>query len=1040
MRIEEVSGEGARLAIAYGDGLPEADPSVSLAKALVAASERFPDGKFAYVGSGSDPVFTSYARTLERARRIAQGLRRRGIGPGDKLILYCRRGWNFIPAIWASFLTGAIPVAIARDDSNRHQLRTLTAVMDRIRAVLDSPHLVADDLDETALRRLRFDSVHASALSMLEAEEPAEVAHDAAPDDLALLVLTSGTTEQPNLVSLSARAVLARWWPVLPVHEEATGFLSCWPFDHVMGMGLASPNLPLKAYLPTDRFVQSPTLWLDAIDRLPVTHATMTNFGMALIARGVAAAPDRTWDLGRLRKIGVGGEAIDKDTCRRFCDALRPFGLRPDAVILGYGLSECGPVVGGSRHFSFEEADEAKSFIALDRPTRGHAVRVMHEDDTPCVEGEIGGVEVKGPTMASGYFGDPEAAASLFTPDGWLRTGDLGFLRDGCLTVTGRVKETIIVNAQKYACAEIEAAALSIGGIDAAFAVACDDLFRQELPNGHARFAVFVVAPTVAPDGFADLARRLRLAIRKEFGFAPAYVVPIADDEVPRTQLGKVQRLELARRLRDGGFDDRLAPIGPLIPGAATARQADFATEAERLVSAMFATHLGHDDFGLDQDFFELGGDSLAANSLVHDVEATFGRPLPEELLHDRTSVRRLAAHFGGDVGGDGVIPPGRTAAKARPRRGAGDRLAPEVETRLRKLTAKWAGERVGGDGLMRGLNWGGTKRPIFCCLQSDREFRLLAEHLGPDQPVYAMRSGHIVMNYRNRGIALLARRYIEDLLTVDNTGPYVIAGVCQGGIVAIEMARQIQGSGRDVQLLLVLDASLPGLVKRQPYEGRVALFVSRRSRFSPYRQFRSPEAGWRKLAPAGVQLEVLECDHLGVFTPQMMPDLAEKFRSVLSWASGPPAPRPGVVGGLPKSAYSAGLVVPRRLKLAPAQRFAIDVEVTNSGSSHWAPTNESGIALGNHWLRRDGEIHIWADGRVGLADGVAPGGTVTLSLSMTAPAEPGEYLLEIDLVEEGVTWFKDRGSHCAFIEIEIARHGLAGQAALSLRRLVAGR
>jgi acyl-coenzyme A synthetase/AMP-(fatty) acid ligase len=117
-----------------------------------------------------------------------------------------------------------------------------------------------------------------------------------------------------------------------------------------MGMSIASPNLPQKASLSPDRFAASPTAWLDAVERFGVTHATMTSSGMAMVEREAATA-GRYWDLRSLRKLGVGAEAISPRACGRFIAALAPFGLRKVAVILGYGLSECGPVVGGAAPF-----------------------------------------------------------------------------------------------------------------------------------------------------------------------------------------------------------------------------------------------------------------------------------------------------------------------------------------------------------------------------------------------------------------------------------------------------------------------------------------------------------------------------------------------------------------------------------------------------------------------------------------------------------------------------------------------------------------
>ena len=136
------------------------------------------------------------------------------------------------------------------------------------------------------------------------------------------------------------------------------------------GMGLAAPNLKRKVHLDAECFVANPLLWLDAMEETGATHATMTNFGVSLIVRAVEAHPERSWRLGDVRKIGVGAEPVSSALCRRFLDCLAPFGLRKDAIILGYGLTECGPVVGGGTAFALGPALETERRILLDRPRR----------------------------------------------------------------------------------------------------------------------------------------------------------------------------------------------------------------------------------------------------------------------------------------------------------------------------------------------------------------------------------------------------------------------------------------------------------------------------------------------------------------------------------------------------------------------------------------------------------------------------------------------------------------------------------------------
>src|SRR5262249_17263924 len=206
---------------------------------------------------------------------------------------------------------------------------------------------------------------------------------------------------------------------------------------------------------------------------------------------------------------------------------------------------------------------------------------------------------------------------------------------------------------------------------------------------------------------------------------------------------------------------------------------------------------------------------------------------------------------------------------------GQGERISRqdtlELEKRIRALTTHWKGERAGPNALVFGFNRGGKKRPLFWCLQLGQEISQLALHLQPERPVYGMRSGHDAMKYTKENIAALAQRYIHDILAIDETGPYLIGGNCQGGTIALEIARQLQRSGRQVLVLALLDVRPLELFEAHVYEGKVALFFGSKSVFSPYRRFRRPELGLRKLLPHGFRFELLPSDHGQYFSDETL-------------------------------------------------------------------------------------------------------------------------------------------------------------------------
>jgi hypothetical protein len=220
------------------------------------------------------------------------------------------------------------------------------------------------------------------------------------------------------------------------------------------------------------------------------------------------------------------------------------------------------------------------------------------------------------------------------------------------------------------------------------------------------------------------------------------------------------------------------------------------------------------------------------------------------------------------------------------------------------------------------------------------------------------------------------------------------------------------------VSLLTLIDTAFYEVFKGEPYSGPVAFFVGAQNRFNPLRRFRSPEVGWRKLFPHGLRFEVLQGDS-GRFDTAMR-NFARVFPLAIDWAESMNCTaREGIdLKPFPDNAYRAQFKVVTSMNMLVGEAGTVIVKVRNTGSAVWTP--ESGIALGNHWLSSRGETLIWGDGRTPLSQLVGPGQVAELQLSIRAPSEAGVYLLEIDLVEEGVTWFNEKGARTSFVRVTV--------------------
>ena len=991
------------LAISRGE-TASAAPYSSIVRAILDSVDRFPEGQFVHAKRNGLFSTASYRQTLQNARCLARALQRHGLKAGDGLVINLRNSENFIPALWAALLVGLVAVPLVQLAGKQLGAPRRREIFSFLSSVLHDGYVITDDPDlkgalaaaAPGLKALSFDELN-------EEKQPAEIveSHEG-HDGVRLAVLTSGTTAQPKLVGLSESAVLARWWAKVPDARDAAAFLSWSPFDHIMGLGLAAPNLGRKIHLDAEWFAANPLSWLDVIEQTGATHATMTNFGMSLIVEALKNEPMRRWDLSRVRKIGIGAEQISRPLCQSFLSLLTPFGLCEESIILGYGLTECGPVAGGGAVFSSDGAGEGP--VVLDRPTAGHAVRIVGDDGTVLAEDAIGLIEVQGPTMTCGYVGDEEGTARLLTADGWLRTGDLGLLRNGFLTVAGREKDQIVINAKKFSCLEIEKTIISQSRYRQVYAAPLRDDLTRRSPAVGKPLAIFVVDESGESHDLADTAAEIRSIVTSAYQFAPSVVGLINSEDVPRTSLGKVQRFTLAALVDDPCFGGKLhslaKPPVDVVPDTKL-------TGIERTITEIWSRLLKCSP-AIDQhsDFFALGGDSILALQMCFAIEERFGLHLPLEDLAERSTLSDFVNFVSARIK---HAPEYRTAD---PSSQSVSTLPDRIVERMSGLLAHWPGQETSKGSFLRRMGRIQEGTPVFWCLQTEEEALQFGQVVGAHRPAFAMRSGYLFLDYGAPIAKAFVARYVEEIKQAHPAGPYVIGGNCQGAIVALEVARALLAEGRQVQLLAVADTLIADLFEGHPFAAPVALLLPNRSKFNPYRKFMFPDAGLKKLFPAGHKTSVLSAGYAAIMLGKAGEHLAQNLEEAIAWSvlqsSQDMSGR--ICGGYPESIYAGAIAGPySKLVVRPGQPFRVDVTVYNHSPLDWRPFDESGIALGNHWLSRNGEVIIWSDGRTPLTETIVPGARGRMLIDIVAPHKPGLYLLEFDLVEEGIRWFSEK-------------------------------
>ena len=449
-------------------------------------------------------------------------------------------------------------------------------------------------------------------------------------------------------------------------------------------------------------------------------------------------------DYESLRLIVLGGERVDHGVV----ELTRSLFGRDLLIANGYGTTETGVL---SFWFA-EDVGHAEETVPAGYPIDGMELRVVGDGGRPVPAGRIGELEVISDYLFAGYRGAPDLDRQVLRRDedgkrAVYRTGDLARVDDrGVLTLAGRTDEQIKVRGRRVVLGEVEELLLALPGIGDAAVVADFDT------HGHAAVAAHVVpadpADSLTPDA-------IRQALREQ---APVQMLPAfitLHDALPLLPNGKIDRRSLTGD-RGRRPDLSTAYIEP-------------SEELEEQVVRLWEDLLGVRPIGVEDDFFDLGGDSLLASRMLIELEARLGHRIAMAALIDGASPRSLARTIADD------------------------------------------GSRSLTDSVVVQVQAGDPRRPVLYLAHdlhgSAFRFRHLAAALSPDQPVMGFESPALTgAPFPFETIEALAERYVDDLVAHQPSGPYFLGGYSFGGILAFEMARILRRRGEEVPLLAVVD------------------------------------------------------------------------------------------------------------------------------------------------------------------------------------------------------------------------------------------
>ncbi|KAJ6076960.1 NRPS-like protein [Penicillium canescens] len=734
-------------------------------------------------GNGNDSsTLLTYEQLLVLAQlRSTQLLQRVDVDIKYQVILlYAADHLESITWFWAIIVAGAVPCICPPLPKDEEQRRQRIA---HLRTLLGDPLVItnkslASDFD--GVQGLRVSST--SELESVQVEQRPSQGEESlkgsskTEQDLAVLMLTSGSTSNPKAVCLKHGQLLAALKGKSLHHGTSHNdiFMNWIGLDHVANLtqihlhavSLAANQLHLSGA----EVLANPLGFLESISKHKITMTFAPNFFLATLVSRLKATEESlpNLDLSSLRALLSGGESNVVDTCDQLTRMLAQYGTPNSFISPGFGMTE---TCAGSIHAldcpSYDLAQGAE-FCSVGVPIQGLRMRIIRHDGTEAGKNEIGSLEVSGPVVFSGYYNDPKGSDGAFTPDGWFKTGDVGLIdSNGSLRLTGRNKDSVVINGVNYSSESIETAIgqAAIPGVAPSFTV----VWAHRPKNSPTETLCIAYLPTYSPENTQSrltTAASVSKAVVKYCGTRPFKIIALPAALFPKSSLGKLSRSKMQRAFQEGaylGYEQRDTAI--METSRKNIGEAAGTTATEKVVLQVFHDLLAS-DYGelaigirIDSDMFDIGVSSIDLLKLRVYLEKALDIDIPMTIF---SPIRKAL---------DGL----------------------QKEKTYDPITV---------------LQAHGTKIPIFLIHPGLGEiliFMNLARCI-EDRPVYAIRARGFDGEKFFSSVEEMVTTYHDAIKRVQPTGPYAIIGHSFGSIMAFEITKIMEANHDQVQFLATID------------------------------------------------------------------------------------------------------------------------------------------------------------------------------------------------------------------------------------------
>jgi len=611
--------------------------------------------------------FILYQDLFAKSQKVLFNLQMQGFKKGDEVLFQVEREEDFIYFSWACLLGGMVSVPLSCNKTYENIMQ-----VSRVWKILQKPKLISTKEQlESIVHVLNDEGRHNIAD---EIKQNTLLDQDILMDkgigeiicsdinDTAFVVFSSGSTGEPKGIVLTNEKILCAieaMYSHLNVNSSDV-FLNWMPLTHVIGLVLFH-ILPVAydinhVVMSKNLFIKNPVLWLEKADQHKATIMISPNIGFRQFLNCFDTST-ADLDLSHVRTIMVSAEPISGDLSEQFMTTLSKFGLRKKVLSNLYGMSEsCLGItctlpsedmkfnclnrnflaVGDKIKHAQPGSEDSSIFVSSGTPIKDCFVRISDDGGNILSDDCIGHVQVTGKNIINNYYTE-EATARSFTSDGWLITGDIGFLENGYLTITGRAKDMIIVNGQNFYVNDIERVAEGIEQIEFGKVAACG-IFSTK---SQSEKAVLFVENNEPIDEFVPLLLKIKNELSYKMGIEISRVIPVR--EIPKTGSGKIQRYKLAKEYNNGIYDEIQEELEVFIDKHLSKHVGSKAEShlQEKLLNICREV-LHYKNIGIDHNLFDYGLHSITMAGIVAKVNNTLNYDLNFADFVSNQSVREL--------------------------------------------------------------------------------------------------------------------------------------------------------------------------------------------------------------------------------------------------------------------------------------------------------------------------------------------------------------------------------------------------------------